>query len=90
MVSDHTRKRNLESFEPSLKLISRILKIILEKNSLGKTNLSQEANIQYSRLVVHLEWLEKNRLIKQVIDDGKIKITVTSLGREFAKIISLA
>ncbi|MDC8451601.1 MAG: hypothetical protein LV477_01680 [Candidatus Nitrosotalea sp.] len=76
-------------FEPSMKLLSRIMKVILEKNSVGKTMLSQESNVQYARLLKHLEWLEKRHFIESVVDDGKIGFKFTTLGKNFATMISL-
>jgi predicted transcriptional regulator len=71
------------SFEPSMKIISRVMKIILEKNSIGRTTLSQAANINYTTLLKHLEWLEKKSLIDFMIEEGKISVRLTTNGREF-------
>jgi predicted transcriptional regulator len=76
-------------YDPSLKVISRIMKVLLEKNSISKTNLSQECNIQYARLVKHLEWLEARNLIGSKIIDGKICINLSSPGRTFLDSISI-
>lgn len=76
------------NFEPSLKTLSRIMKVILEKNSIRKTILSQEANVQYARLLKHLEWLEKRHMIESIIEDGKVDVKFTHVGREFAMLIS--
>lgn len=51
-------------FVPSLKILSRIVKVLLKKGFVGKTSLSQEANIHYGRLLMHLKWLEKKYLPK--------------------------
>lgn len=72
------------NFEPSMKLLSRIIKVILESNSIGKTSLSQVANINYHRLSKHIEWLEQKQLIESIIGDGKVKVRLTETGREFA------
>lgn len=71
------------SFEPSMKLLSRITKVILESNSVGKTSLSQEANINYHTLAKHLDWLEKKHLVESVIEDHKVKLRLTENGRQF-------
>jgi len=76
------------AFEPSLKILSRVIRVILEKNSMGKTSLSQVANIQYARLLKHLEWLEKKHLIESVVESGKVNVKLTTQGREFAMLIS--
>ncbi len=75
-------------FKPSLKILSRIIHVMLEKNCIKKTSLSQEANIQYTRLLKHLDWLEKKYLVESVIEEGKVGIILTSKGREFAALIS--
>ena len=79
--------RNAKSdyeFSPSVKILSRIIKVMLEKNSVGKTNLSQQANVNYVRLSKHLKWLEKRNLVELVIEDSKICIILTESGRKFA------
>jgi len=72
-----------QNFEPSMKLLLRIMKVILESNSIGKTSLSQKANINYHRLSKHLDWLEKKHLIEYVLEDSKVKIRLTENGRQF-------
>lgn len=75
-------------FEPSMKILVRIMRVILEKNCIKKTNLSQEANIQYTRLLKHLDWLEVKHLVEPMIEDGRIGIKLTNKGKEFATLIS--
>ena len=84
MVPDHAKKRNLESFEPNMKILSRVMKTILERDSINRTNLAQEANVNYVRLVAHLGWLEKKRFVELVVQEGKVIVRLTHLGREFA------
>jgi len=84
--------RNAKSdceFSPSVKILSRIIKVMLEKNSIQRTTLSLETNIQYSRLSRHLEWLERKRLIESFVEEGKIFLKLSGLGREFASSMSL-
>lgn len=53
-------EESITRFEPSMKLLTRILKVILEQNSLGKTHLSQESKINYvrlNRLLYHRDFL---------------------------------
>ncbi len=71
-------------FEPSIKILSRMIKVILENNSIVKTNLSQQANVNYVRLSKHLKWLEKRNLVELVVEDSKIGIMLTESGRKFA------
>ena len=84
MVPDHAKKRNLESFEPNMKILSRVMKTILERDSINRTNLAQEANVNYLRLVNHLRWLEKKNFVELVIQEGKVIVKLTQRGREFA------
>jgi predicted transcriptional regulator len=84
MVPNHAKKRNLESFEPNMKILSRVMKTILERDSINRTNLAQEANVNYVRLVNHLSWLEKKHFVELVVDEGKVIVRLTQRGREFA------
>ena len=84
----HETEKLGDCFEPSMKLLTRIMRVILEKNSVKKTGLSLEANIQYARLLKHLEWLEKKSLIESVVERGKVNVKLTRQGREFTMLIS--
>lgn len=75
-------------FEPSMKIVSRILNILLEKNSIGRTELSQLANLHYGRLSKYLHWLKRKSLIEFVAADEKIVIKLTHNGRNFAIMMS--
>ncbi len=84
--------RNAKSgskFSPSNKIFLRIMKVMLDKNSIQRTTLSLETNIQYSRLSKHLEWLERKKLIESFVEEGRIFLKLNSLGREFASAVSL-
>ena len=82
-------EKSNNAFSPSMKILSRIIKVMLEKNSIQRTSLSLETNIQYSRLSRHLEWLERKKLIESFVEEGKIFLKLSSLGREFAPSVSL-
>ncbi len=71
-------------FQPNVKLLYRIVKVIMENNSLGKTALSQKANINYVILMKHLMWLDDKGLIESIINDGKVHVKFREKGREFA------
>ncbi|TLX93119.1 MAG: hypothetical protein E6K91_09055 [Thaumarchaeota archaeon] len=71
-------------FKPSIDILSRIMRVLLENNSVGKTNLSQQANVNYVRLSKHLKWLEKRNLVELVVQGSKIGIILTESGRKFA------
>ena len=51
--------------EPSMKSLSRIMKVMTEEGPIGKTQLSLETKINYTRLVRHIVWLEKRSLLNQ-------------------------
>lgn len=72
-----------------LNQISRIMIVLLEKNSVGKTNLSLETSINYAKLLKHLQRLEEKQFIVLVIEDGKTNVTLGKIGRDFAMMLSL-
>jgi predicted transcriptional regulator len=83
------KSKKLEtSFEPSMKTLSRIMIVMMENGTKGKTQLSLDANLNYARLAKHIVWLEKKGLAKSTIEDNKISVTLTTNGREFASVIS--
>jgi len=67
-----------------MKILSRVMKTILERDSINRTNLAQEANVNYVRLVTHLRWLEKKHFVEFVVEEGKVIVRLTQRGREFA------
>ena len=78
-----------EDFQPSMTLLGRIMKVLLEKNTVGQTALSQDANINYVRLKKHLRFLEEKRFVETTVESGKINFTLSRMGREFAMMLSL-
>lgn len=86
MRSGNTNKEKSD-FKPSLTVLLRVTKIILESGSMGKTSLAQEAKINYPRLVKHLDWLTKKHLVEAVLKDDKVRLKLTEKGREIAIIL---
>ena len=83
------KSKKLEpSFEPSMKTLSRIMKVMMENSAKGKTQLSLDTNLNYARLAKHIVWLEKKGLAKSTIEDNKINVALTTNGREFGSMIS--
>ena len=83
------KSKKLEpKFEPSMKTLSRIMTVMMENGTKGKTQLSLDANLNYARLAKHIVWLEKKGLAKSTIEDNKISVALTTNGREFATVIS--
>ncbi len=76
------------SFEPSMKAILRIMKTIIENGAKGKTQLSLDTNLNYTRLAKHIVWLEKKGLVESTIEDNKIEVISTEKGKVFASMIS--
>ncbi|MHB8602474.1 MAG: winged helix-turn-helix domain-containing protein [Nitrosotalea sp.] len=75
------------SFEPSMKILLRILKVIAENDAKGKTQISLYANVHYTKLAKHIVWLEKKGLVKSAIEDNKINVILTTKGTEFASML---
>src|SRR5579863_8949237 len=76
------------NFEPSMKTLSRILKIMIDNGPEAKTSLSLDANLNYARLAKHIVWLEKKGLVESTIDKSKINVGLTTKGRIFASTLS--
>ena len=70
-------------FDPTVKLLLRITKTILENDSIGRTTLTLKANVNYTILVKYLEWLSGRELVEFFIEDGKVKVRLTTAGTEF-------
>ncbi|MEW6044030.1 MAG: winged helix-turn-helix domain-containing protein [Thermoproteota archaeon] len=81
MRSDDIEKSD---FEPSMKILPRIMRIILENESMNRTTLAQATNLNYARLCKYVVWLEKKSFIEFSISNGKLIIKLTECGREFA------
>ena len=79
------RTGSITTFDPSMKILSRIMRILMENNAVIKAILLKKANLNHVRLSIHLDWLEKKSLIEYVVIDGKTHVTLTEAGREFAK-----
>jgi predicted transcriptional regulator len=84
----HVTDRSKKAFEPSMKILARISKIMLESGLIVKLPLSQKGRINYRRLNKHLDWMAKKHLIEAVLEDGKMKLRLTQKGREFAATLS--
>lgn len=79
------------AFDPSMKILSRILNVLMGNNNVIKATLLKKANLNHIRLSSHLEWLEQKGLIEYVVIDNKAHITLTESGRAFAKpLVSIA
>jgi predicted transcriptional regulator len=88
-MSEIIKSKKLEpSFEPSMKILSRILKTMTESGAEGKTQLSLHTNVNYTRLAKHIVWLEKKDLVESTVNKSKINVGLTAKGRVFASTLS--
>ncbi len=87
IISIVKNKKLPPNFEPSMKVLIRIVESIAEYGSEGKTQLSLDANLNYARLAKHIVWLEKKGLVESTIKNSKINVGFTDKGRVFASTI---
>jgi predicted transcriptional regulator len=71
-------------FNPTVTTLFRVLKVLLERNSIGRTSLCQAANIHYGRLVKCLTYLQDKGCIEHVVEEARVRVRLTVKGREFA------
>jgi predicted transcriptional regulator len=69
----------------SLTLVKKIMRVLLEKGEMPRTDLSKAANMHYSRLLEQLSLLEERQYTEEVIREGKIVVRTTEKGREFGR-----
>ena len=81
-------KKLPQTFEPSMKTLSRILKIMVDNGPDAKTSLSLGTNLNYARLAKHIVWLEKKGFVKSTVNDSKINVGLSEKGRMFADTFS--
>lgn len=75
-------------FSPSPKILPRIISVLYERGSIGRTNLATAVNTNYPILAKQLVWLEMNEYIEFQIEKRKMVVKLTEKGREFALILS--
>ncbi len=68
----------------SMTILARIMRILLDTDSIGRTALALEAKVNYSRFSQHLDWLYNKKLVEFLIEEGKVQVRITKAGREFA------
>lgn len=66
----------------------RMLQILTNIDGISKTELASKANIQYSRLVKSLTWLEAKGLLEHIVTDGRAKVRLTTKGKFVAAQLS--
>lgn len=88
-ITTIVKRKKLEGkFEPSMKILVRITGSLLRKGNEGKSSLSLDAHLNYTRLAKHIVWMEKKGLVQSKIEESKIIIGLTEKGRLFTSIIS--
>lgn len=83
MRSGNIKKQKSE-FEPSKKLLPRIMQVMLENNSLNRTTLAQATNLNYATLCRYVVWTNQKSLTEFVVVDDKLMVKLTETGREYA------
>lgn len=78
----------VDRFNPTVNTLCRIMKALVEQNSINRTALSTVANVHYSRLSKCLELLQERKLIELIIEDGIVLVHLTEGGKEFASRLS--
>lgn len=80
-----THDNQKKEFEPSMKTITRVLQVLMEKNSVQRTDLSELANLNYVRLTKHIDWFQSKSFVELMVENKKMNIKLTPAGRYFAK-----
>jgi len=78
------RSENKQDFEPSKKLLPRIMKALLEGNSPNRTSLAQASNLNYATLCKYVMWLNQKSMVEFVMLEGRLSIKLTESGRDLA------
>lgn len=73
-----------DHFVPSMPILKRIMKVLLENTAVGRTRLAQTANVHYAALQRHLKWLDQKQYIEFTLMQGKTVVRLTENGRTFA------
>ncbi|MFB5605764.1 MAG: winged helix-turn-helix domain-containing protein [Nitrosarchaeum sp.] len=88
-ITTYISNKKLDStFEPSLKMIIRIINTIVKEGTRTKTDLSKDSSLNYTRLVKHIMWMEEKGLVKSIVEDSRIKVDLTEKGEDFGKTVA--
>lgn len=74
-----------DDFKPSPILTNKLLEVLFLEGIISKTLLCQKANIHYKKLVKHLDWLQRKKVVEYVLSNGKVAVQLTVLGRELSE-----
>jgi predicted transcriptional regulator len=70
-------------FEPNTSVLKRMLEIMATEN-MGRTRLSQKANVHYNVQERYLNWLAQRGLIDYAVIESKTIVRLTEKGQIFA------
>jgi hypothetical protein len=59
--------------------------VLLNADFIYRTLLARKAKVNYADMINHLEWLEKKKVIRIILENGKIMIKLNSRWRESAE-----
>lgn len=82
------KNKKQRAFEPSIKILSRIFKTMTDNGPGGRTSLSFDTHLNYTRLAKHIDWLEKKGLVESIKDESKTNVGLTAKGKVFASMLS--
>lgn len=88
-TDDSVKNKKKRGFEPSMKTLSRILQTMTDNGPEGRTSLSFDTHLNYTRLAKHIDWLEKKGFVESTKDESKINVGLTAKGRVFASMLSI-
>jgi len=65
-------------------LVRKITQVLLDKSEIGRTELSQATNVNYTRLMEQLSWLEQKQYVELAISGRRVVIRLTEKGRDYS------
>lgn len=84
-INNIKKDKKLEpAFEPSTKILARILNNLTAKGAKTKSALAVDTKVNYTRLVKHIVWMENKGLVEKKINKSRIEVELTKKGKEFA------
>jgi predicted transcriptional regulator len=88
-IATYISNKQLDTtFEPSMKMVIRIIDTIAKEGAKTKTDLSQDTSLNYTRLVKHVMWMEKKGLVESSVTNSRIKVNLTDKGKYFGDTIA--
>jgi predicted transcriptional regulator len=63
-----------ENFKPNLYVLARIIKTLMDNESMKRTNLAQASGLSYDKLQRYLNWMSERGLVT-IDGDGYVRLT---------------